>query len=134
MNGQKIGKILIVASLILGTVIVCVVVGILFRLPIFRNISTLVFVIFAGLIIIMICGLLFGVYAFFATQRGDFNTAGMYALIGSALPPLDVVMAARAIFCFSAAKRQIKQAEWEPSPLSLRKCCKQESPVPRVPA
>jgi len=95
----KIGKILIAASLIIRTVIVCVVVGILFLSPIFRNVSTLVFVIFGGLVIIMICVLLFGVYAFFASQRGDFNAAGMYALIGSALPPLDVVMAAGAIFC-----------------------------------
>lgn len=95
----KIGKILILASLIIGTVVVSAVILILSLLPLFRNVPILILIILGGLVIIKIIGLLFGLFAYFAVQRRDLNTAGMYALIGCALPPLDVVMAAGAIFC-----------------------------------
>jgi hypothetical protein len=94
----KIGKILILASLVIGAVTVIAVTTVLFLLPLFRNVSIFIFIILGGLVIIKMIGLLFGLLAYFAIQNRDFNTAGTYALIGCALPPLDIVMAAGAIF------------------------------------
>lgn len=100
----KIGKILILVSLILGIVGVLGLLtgfsfGILSPIRYMRG-----FPLFAGLFmvfvaIIKILGLIIGFMALSSTNLKKFNKAGMYAIISSLLPPLDIIMLIGGILC-----------------------------------
>ena len=100
----KIGKILILVSLILG------IVGLLGMFVGFSSIALFPmrymrgFPLFAGFIlvfvaIIKILGLIIGFMALSSTNLKNFNKAGMYAIISSLLPPLDIIMLIGGILC-----------------------------------
>jgi ABC-type maltose transport system permease subunit len=105
----KIGKILILVSLILGIIAICAVYAIIALLPLFKDVPFLVLVILGGLASIKVIGLIFGFFAYQAAERNDFNKAGMYAIISCALPPLDVIMVAGAIFCLISSEAENKK-------------------------
>ncbi len=100
----KIGKILILVSLILGIVgilglLVGFSFGALFPMRYMRG-----FPLFAGIFmifvaVIKILGLIVGFIALSSTNLKNFNKAGMYAIISSLLPPLDLIMLIGGILC-----------------------------------
>lgn len=100
----KIGKILILVSLILGIVgilglLVGFSFGALFPMRYMRG-----FPLFAGIFmifvaVIKILGLIVGFIALSSTNTKNFNKAGMYAIISSLLPPLDLIMLIGGILC-----------------------------------
>lgn len=100
----KIGKILILVSIILGIVgVFGMLVGFtsvaLFPLRYMRG-----FPIFAGFFIVIaavikILGLIVGFIALSSTNLKNFNKAGIYAIISSLLPPLDLIMLIGGILC-----------------------------------
>ncbi|KYC45826.1 MAG: hypothetical protein APG12_00806 [Candidatus Methanofastidiosum methylothiophilum] len=99
----KIGKILILVSLILG------IVGVLGMLVGFTSVALfplryMRFPIFAGFFfviaaVVKILGLIIGFMALSSTTLKNFNKAGMYAIISSLLPPLDLIMLIGGILC-----------------------------------
>lgn len=100
----KIGKILILVSLILGLVgLLGIILGFSFRalypFSFIRGIP-----LFAGFFlmlttIVKIIGLLVGYMALASTNNKDFSKAGLYAIISSLLPPLDLIMLIGGIIC-----------------------------------
>ena len=100
----KIGKILILISLILG------IVGILGILAGFTSVALFPlrymrdFPLFAGFLIVItavikILGLAIGFMALSSTKLKNFNKAGIYAIISSFLPPIDLMMLIGGILC-----------------------------------
>jgi hypothetical protein len=100
----KIGKILILVSLILG------IVGVLGILAGFGSVALFPiryargFPLFAGFFIVItavikILGLIIGFIALSSTNLKNFNKAGIYAIISSLLPPLDLIMLIGGILC-----------------------------------
>lgn len=100
----KLGKILIIVSLILGTVgVFWLLVGFSFG-TFFPMSHGWGFSIFAGLFlfsaaIAKILGLVVGLMALSSTNSNNFNKAGMYAIISSLLPPIDIIMLCGGILC-----------------------------------
>ncbi|MCC7573569.1 MAG: hypothetical protein KO464_09345 [Candidatus Methanofastidiosum sp.] len=100
----KIGKILILVSLILGIVgvfgmLVGFSFGALFPIRYMRGFPFLAgfFLVFA--VVIKILGLVIGFMALSSANLKNFNKAGMYAIISSLLPPLDIIMLIGGILC-----------------------------------
>ncbi len=100
----KLGKILIIVSLILGVVgVFWLLIGFSFG-TLFPMRHSWGFSIFAGLFlfsaaIVKILGLIVGFMALSSTNIKNFNRAGMYAIISSLLPPLDIIILAGGILC-----------------------------------
>ncbi|NMC76941.1 MAG: hypothetical protein GYA60_06570 [Candidatus Methanofastidiosa archaeon] len=100
----KIGKILILVSLILGIVgLLGIILGfsyrILYPFSFMRGIP-----LFAGFLLILttivkVVGLLMGYMALAATNNKNFSKAGVYAIISSLLPPFDLIMLIGGIIC-----------------------------------
>ncbi|MDY1591663.1 MAG: hypothetical protein RBS85_05830 [Methanofastidiosum sp.] len=100
----KIGKILILVSLILGIVGVLGLLagfsfGVLSPWRYMRGFSLFagLFMVFAT--VIKILGLIVGFIALSSTNLKNFNKAGIYAIISSLLPPLDIIMLIGGILC-----------------------------------
>ncbi len=101
----KIGKILILVSLILG-ILVLLCIGVLAAIMytagrfIALDISlTIPLLILVPIFLVKVIGLLIGFLALNSTERGDFSRAGIFAIISCVLPPLDIVMLIGGIFC-----------------------------------
>lgn len=102
----KIGKILILVAIILGILIMLVLSaigaaiyysgGIISALNMVLAIPLLVIV---PVLLVKLAGLVLGFLALHSTERGDYNRAGILAIIASVLPPLDLVMLVGGIFC-----------------------------------
>ncbi len=103
-NEAKIGKILILASLIIGILgILGILVGFSFKalftftymrgVPLYAGL----FIIFAAAIKVL--GLVIGFLALASTNLKNYNKAGLYAIISSLLPPLDLLMLIGGILC-----------------------------------
>jgi hypothetical protein len=100
----KIGKILILVSLILGIVgVLGVLVGFssvaLFPIRYMRGFSLFTGFILVFVAVIKILGLIIGFMALSSTNTKNFNKAGMYAIISSLLPPLELIMLIGGILC-----------------------------------
>lgn len=100
----KIGKILILVSLILGIVgVLGMLVGFsfvaLFPIRYMRGFPLFAGFILVFLAVIKILGLIIGFMALSSTNLKNFNKAGMYAIISSLLPPLDLIMLIGGILC-----------------------------------
>ncbi|MCU0631589.1 MAG: hypothetical protein MUC66_01270 [Methanolinea sp.] len=100
----KIGKILILVSIILGILLLLFIgvlggimytAGTLFALNISLTIPLLILV---PLFLVKVVGLVMGFFALLATERRDFSRAGIFAIISCVLPPLDLVMLIGGIF------------------------------------
>lgn len=103
-NEAKIGKILILVSLLLGVVMIFgIIIGFGFR-ALFSMRYPRGFPIFIGFLIVFVAvikilGLIIGFMALSSTNLKNFNKAGMYAIISSLLPPLDLIMLVGGILC-----------------------------------
>ncbi len=103
-NEAKIGKILILVSLLLGVVMIFgIIIGFGFR-ALFSMRYPMGFPIFIGFLIVFVAvikilGLIIGFMALSSTNLKNFNKAGMYAIISSLLPPLDLIMLVGGILC-----------------------------------
>lgn len=100
----KIGKILILVSLILGIVgVLGMLVGVssvaLFPIRYMRGFSLFAGSILVFLAVIKVLGLIIGFMALSSTNIKNFNKAGMYAIISSLLPPLGLIMLIGGILC-----------------------------------
>lgn len=95
----KIGKILILVSIIMDIVIV---ISISTFSPIHRMMMVVPFF-FSGLFLIIgavsLLGLIVGIYALKATKEKEFHRAGGLAIISCLLPPLDIIMLIGGILC-----------------------------------
>jgi hypothetical protein len=100
----KIGKILILVSIILGILLLLFIgvlggimytAGTLFALNISLTIPLLILV---PLFLVKVVGLVMGFFALLAAERRDFSRAGIFAIISCVLPPLDLVMLIGGIF------------------------------------
>jgi hypothetical protein len=91
----NIGKILILVGIVISVVSTLA----LFAMSIFAMYVPIfgVFTIIFG--IVGILGVIYGILAYKACNKGDFHKAGIYAIISSVLPPLDIIMLAGAILC-----------------------------------
>jgi len=101
----KIGKILVLVGVIisiLGVIILGILTGIIwtageiYGFGIFMTIPQWIITV---LLIFKITGLLVGILALIYTGRNDFSKAGIFAVISSILPPLDLIMLIGGIFC-----------------------------------
>lgn len=100
----KIGKILILVSLVLGILgLLGIVLGFgyraLFPMSFMRGIP-----LFAGFLLIFSAviktlGLIVGYMALASTELKNYNRAGILAIISSLLPPLDLIMLIGGILC-----------------------------------
>jgi len=101
----KVGKILILVSLVIGILVLLLlaVVGVaVYTAGGFSTLGvslTIPLVIVAALAAVRIAGLVMGFLALFSTEKKDFSRAGIYAIIASVLPPLDIIMLIGGIFC-----------------------------------
>lgn len=59
-------------------------------------------------------GLIFGLLALVSAGRNDFSKAGIFAVISSILPPLDLVMLIGGIFCLIS--REANEVQIRPPP------------------
>ncbi len=119
----KIGKILILVAIIIG-ILVTIVLGF---------ITTLIWMagsvsgmgvsvaiplwILSTIIVLKISGLVFGILALCATEKTDYNRAGIYAIISCVLPPVDLIMLIGGIFCLIGKEANEKKTEQIPSAL-----------------
>ncbi len=55
---------------------------------------------------IQIAGLIAGVYAYKAAERGDFHSAGILSIVSSFLPPLQLFMLAGGILCLVSGESE----------------------------
>lgn len=100
----KIGKILILVSLILGILMLLflgVLGGIMYTAGSFfaLNISlTIPLLILVPLFLVKIIGLIMGFFALQAAEYRNFSRAGIFAIISCVIPPLDLVMLIGGIF------------------------------------
>ena len=116
----KIGKILILVGIIIG---ILVAIGLGF-------ITTLIWMagsvsgmgvsvaiplwILSTIIVLKIIGLAFGILALCATEKNDYNHAGIYAIISCVLPPVDLIMLIGGIFCLIGREANEKKKENSP--------------------
>ncbi len=115
----KIGKILVLVSLILG-ILVLLFIGVLaaimygagtfFALEISLTIPLLILV---PLFVVKVIGLVIGFLALNATENRDFSRAGIFAIISCVLPPLDIVMLIGGIFCLISREANEEKSEGE---------------------
>ncbi len=54
---------------------------------------------FYALGLVQIIGLIVGVYAYKAAEKGDFHNAGILAIVASVIPPLQLIMLVGGILC-----------------------------------
>lgn len=101
----RIGKILILVSIILGILFllflgvlggIMYTAGSIFMLNISMSIP-LLFII--PLFIVKVAGLLIAFLALRYSEEGNYSRAGIFAIISCVLPPLDLVMLIGGIFC-----------------------------------
>lgn len=101
----KIGKILILVSLILGILFLLflgVIGGIMYTAGsiLAFNISMVIpLLILVPLFAVKIAGLIMGFLALQAAENRNFSRAGIFAIISCVIPPLDLVMLIGGIFC-----------------------------------
>lgn len=100
----KVAKILILVSLVIGILVLLLlaVVGLaVYTAGVFSTLGislTIPLFIVAALAAVRIAGLAMGFLALFSTEKKDFSHAGIYAIIASVLPPLDIIMLIGGIF------------------------------------
>jgi hypothetical protein len=116
----KIGKILILVAIVLGLLVVIVLSVIAAVIYTAGSISglgasmTIPLLIIIPLIVLKVIGLIIGFVALSATEKKDFNRAGILAIISSVLPPLDLIMLIGGIFCLVS-----KEANQDKAPAEL---------------
>ncbi|MDH7509668.1 MAG: hypothetical protein QHH04_01315 [Methanolinea sp.] len=113
----KVGKILILVSLVIGILVLLFVAGIgavIYSAGVFSalGISLTIPLFFVGAVAALrIAGLVMGFLALFSTGKKDFSRAGIYAVIASVLPPLDIVMLIGGIFCLVSREANAGKTE-----------------------
>ena len=101
----KIGKILILVSVVLGilAVIILGAATILIRpsggLSGFGVMMVIPFWILFSILALKIIGVTLGICALYYSGKNELTTAGILATISSVLPPLDLIMLIGGIFC-----------------------------------
>ena len=116
----KIGRILILVSVIIGIITVIIlgslvvlvwpsggmnVLGIMMLIPLW---------ILAALVILKLAGLALGITALYYTGKGELTMAGILAAVSSVLPPLDLIMLIGGIFCLIS--REANEPKVPPPP------------------
>ncbi|MCQ8893165.1 MAG: hypothetical protein NQU46_00800 [Methanolinea sp.] len=119
----KVGKILVLVSLVLGILVLIflgVLGGVIYSAGKFEALSVNLDIPLAFLVAILFLkgiGLVVGFFALHATEKRDFNRAGIFAIISSVLPPLDLIMLIGGIFCLvSREANEEKKKEGERTP------------------
>jgi len=116
----KIGKILILVSLILGILMllflgvlggIMYTAGSLFALNISLTIPLLILV---PLFLVKIIGLIMGFFALQAAENRYFSRAGIFAIISCVIPPLDLVMLIGGIFCLVSREANEQKVGGDP--------------------
>ena len=91
----EVGKVLILIGIIFSIISTIVIFTI--------GLWSLIFPIFGILALIAgiigIVGIFYGIVAYRICSKGNFNKAGIYGIISSLLPPLDLIMLLGAILC-----------------------------------
>jgi hypothetical protein len=101
----KIGKILILVSVVLG-ILAVIILGVAVAvirpsggLSGFGIMMVIPFWILATLLALKIIGVILGIIALYYSGKSEFTTAGILATISSVLPPIDLIMLIGGIFC-----------------------------------
>lgn len=100
----KIGKILVLIGIIIQVISIATVfaigsgmMGYGYGMMNWSGVS------FGGLFFVIglieIAGVIAGIYAYKAAERGDFHNAGILAIVSSVLPPLQLIMLVGGILC-----------------------------------
>jgi hypothetical protein len=116
----KIGKILILISVVLGilAVIILGVVATVIRpsggLNGFGVMMVIPFWILATLLALKIIGVILGIIALYYTGKCELTTAGILATISSVLPPIDLIMLIGGIFCLIS--KEANEVKMPPPP------------------
>lgn len=100
----KIGKILILVSLILGVLgLLGMLMGFgfraLFPMSFMRGVPLFAGFLLMATAVIKVLGLIVGYMALASTEVKNYNRAGVLAIISSLLPPLDLIMLIGGILC-----------------------------------
>ena len=113
----KVGKILILVSLVIGILSLLILAGIgaaIYSSGVFAALGISIrmsILIVAVLFIIRIAGLVMGFLALHSTEKKDFSRAGIFAVIACVLPPLDIVMLIGGIFCLVSREANREKGE-----------------------
>lgn len=119
----KIGKILILISVVLGilAVIILAVITAVIRpsggLNGWGVMMVIPFWILATLLILKIIGVILGIIALYYSGKGELTTAGILATISSVLPPIDLIMLIGGIF--SLVSKEANEVKMPPPPPPL---------------
>ena len=99
----NIGKVLVIIAVIIGiiTTVITIFMGVfgmgfgmhMFSFGIPRFLSSMMLVLGT----VKIAGIVLGVYSYKSIEKKDVHQAGIYALVASFLPPLDIIMLIGAI-------------------------------------
>ena len=101
----KIGKILILVSVMLGVLIILLLVALIMiirptgALTGFGLMMMIPLWILISLLALKVLGVILGILALYYTEKNEFSTAGILAAVGSVLPPIDLIMLIGGIFC-----------------------------------
>jgi hypothetical protein len=113
----KVGKILVLISLVIGIFVLLLLAGIgvaIYSSGAFSALGislTMPLLILAALVALRIAGLAVGFLALASTEKKNFSRAGIYAIIASVLPPLDIVMLIGGIFCLVSREGNVGKTE-----------------------
>lgn len=116
----KIGRILILVSVVIG-ILAIIVLGVLAALIHPRGgldgfgIELVIpFWILVSLIGLKIAGVILGIVALYYARNEEFSLAGVLAAISSVLPPIDLIMLIGGIFCLIS--REANEVQIPPPP------------------
>lgn len=117
----KIGKILILVSVVLG-ILAVIILGMMAAVirpsgafSVFGVMVTIPFWILLFLLVLKIIGVTLGIAALYYSGKNSLSTAGILATISSVLPPIDLVMLIGGIFCLIS--KEANEVRFTPSPL-----------------
>jgi hypothetical protein len=94
-NEANIGKILILVGIVLHTLSLILILFMSF-FGIFIQFLGWSLTIYG---LVGIVGLVYGIFAYTQCSKGNFHKAGIFGIISSVLPPLDVIMLIGAVLC-----------------------------------
>lgn len=117
----KIGKILILVSVVLGilAVIILGTATVIIRpsggLNGFGVMMVIPFWILVTILVLKVIGVTLGVIALYYSEKNEFSKAGILATISSVLPPIDLIMLIGGIFCLIS--KEANETRISPPPL-----------------